>query len=159
MPEDAQLDELAQELARALAHDVTLALGAAERASRSALFRHLGERGHADIRPAHLPVFAGIESGGSRISELAARAGLTRQAMSMLVRDVEAVGYVSTAPDPDDGRAVLVQPTPRGVTFCRDIARSSRAVSAEIEQRLGAARLADILDGVRAIADPHIARE
>ena len=155
MPEDAQLDELAD----ALAHDVTLTLGAAERAARSALFRHLGELGHRAIRPAHLPVFAGIESGGTRISELAARAGLTRQAMGMLVRDIESAGYVATAPDPDDGRAVLVRLTPQGVTFCRDVARSSRDVTAEIEQRLGAGRLADILDGARAIADPGSPRE
>ncbi|MCS0498780.1 MarR family winged helix-turn-helix transcriptional regulator [Protaetiibacter mangrovi] len=151
MSDGSELDELAE----ALAADVALTLGAAERAARSALFRHLHARGHDAIRPAHLPVFAGLDAGGSRITDLAAHAGLTRQAMGMLVRDVEEAGYVRTGPDPDDGRAVRVELTERGIAFCLDAARSSRAVSAELSERLGAARLDAMLGSARAIASPE----
>lgn len=140
------------ELAEALATDVTLALGAAERATRAVLFRHLHDRGHHEIRASHLPVFAGLELGGSRISEIAARAGITRQAMGMLVRDVEQVGYVRTGPDPDDGRAVRVELTEAGIAFCLDVARASRAVSAEVAERIGAERLEQLRETTRQIA-------
>ena len=37
-------------------------------------------------------------------------AGMTKQAMSQLVQELEAQGYVARTADPTDGRAVAIQP-------------------------------------------------
>src|SRR5947208_3387809 len=51
---------------------------------------------------------------------LAAKAGVTRQAASQLIREIEARGYVDLRPDPGDGRAVIVGRTVRGQRLLRD---------------------------------------
>ena len=45
---------------------------------------------------------------------IAERAGVTKQAIGPVVRELEALGYVSTAADPSDGRAKLVSLTTTG---------------------------------------------
>jgi DNA-binding MarR family transcriptional regulator len=45
------------------------------------------------------------EEDGLRLGELARRAQLTKQTMTTIVRAVEAAGFVTLRPDPDDGRA------------------------------------------------------
>src|SRR5436309_2457887 len=62
--------------------------------------------GFAEVRPAYgsvlLPLF---EEDGLRLSELAARSRLSKQAMTTLVRTLEARRLIVRRPDPDDGRA------------------------------------------------------
>src|SRR5438034_10559157 len=65
--------------------------------------------GFAEVRPAYgsvlLPLF---EEDGLRLSELAARSRLSKQAMTTLVRTLEARRLIVRRPDPDDGRAARV---------------------------------------------------
>lgn len=147
--------ENTDDLTAALASDLTLALGAAERRARAELFARIQERGHTAIRPAHLPVFAGLKSGLSRASELAAYAGITRQAMSLLVRDVERAGYIENTPDPDDARATRIRLTAIGEQFCRDTAASSREVTRTLADELGADAVETILNTAHRIAAPE----
>src|SRR5688500_18374427 len=68
----------------------------------------LAERGYPGVRPGHIPVFAGLDPDGTRVTDLAERGGMTRQMMGRLVRELERLGYVSTGTDPADQRAVIV---------------------------------------------------
>ena len=63
-----------------------------------------------------------------RPSELAARHGLSKQAINDIVREFEANGYISLEPDADDGRAKRVVPTERGLQALETAMNSSRAV-------------------------------
>src|SRR5687767_8632491 len=64
--------------------------------------------GYDDLRPAHLTVFQHIAADtGSRLTDLADRALMTKQSMGYLVDYLEAHGYVARGPDPADGRARL----------------------------------------------------
>src|SRR5919199_3563764 len=74
----------------------------------------LSEAGFDDIRPAHTAVFQHIRAEGSRLSELAERAQLTKQSMGYLVDYLERHGYVERKPDVTDRRAALICLTPRG---------------------------------------------
>ena len=65
-------------------------------------------------KPKHSAVFAQIELGGSRLSDLARRAHMTPQAMGELVDELEELGYVTRQPDPSDRRAKLIVLTARG---------------------------------------------
>jgi DNA-binding MarR family transcriptional regulator len=59
-------------------------------------------------------VFEMLDDAGSRVSDMARRARMTKQGMGQLVAAVEALGYVTRAPDPADKRAQLVKLTRRG---------------------------------------------
>jgi DNA-binding MarR family transcriptional regulator len=74
----------------------------------------LAEAGFDDLRPAHTVVFQHIEAGGSRLTDLAERAQITKQSMGYLVDDLERRGYVERRPDPSDRRAALICLTDRG---------------------------------------------
>src|SRR5689334_191806 len=74
----------------------------------------VAERGFADIRPALSVVFQHMRDEGSRITEIAERAQLTKQTVVYLVNELEALGYVERVPDPKDGRAKMVVATARG---------------------------------------------
>ena len=80
------------------------------------LFDGYRERGQVGLRPKHGAVIANLDTGGTRPSVLAARAGMTKPAMGELVDELEALGYVRREPDPSDRRAKLVVPTDRALT-------------------------------------------
>ena len=102
----------------------------------------LAEQGHPQIRPAHGNVFQFLDDGGTRVSVLAERAQMSKQSMGELVAHLEAHGYVERVPDPSDGRAKLVRPTPRGDAVY-PLARGAIAeVEARWAERLGEAKLA-----------------
>ena|SRR5687767_12739397 len=71
------------------------------------LHQHLTEEGYGEISPSHGLIFQYIEEEGSRITTLAARAGMTKQSMSALVYQLEDFGYLKRKPDPVDARAIL----------------------------------------------------
>jgi DNA-binding MarR family transcriptional regulator len=81
------------------------------------LHQHLAKEGYQDISPSHGLVFQYLEEGGSRITTLAARAGMTKQSMSALVYQLEDNGYLKRKPDPDDARAILFYLTAKGQTL------------------------------------------
>ena len=144
-------EDVLRELTETSEHDFGLLLTAAARSVNAAVLDRLSARGHP-IRLSQFAVFVALEAGGSRISALAEHVGHSRQAMSSLVREVEALGYVITAPDPDDGRATLVRLTPLGVVFCRDAIVASRELTAAYTELLSPAGAAALRDSLRTLA-------
>jgi DNA-binding MarR family transcriptional regulator len=63
---------------------------------------------------AHNAVFGTLGFDGAHTAELAARAGITRQSMGEIVRELVALGILQMTPDPDDRRAKLVTYTEAG---------------------------------------------
>ena len=74
----------------------------------------LKENGYDDISPSHGWIFSNTEDGGSRITELAAKARITKQSMSVLVAQLENGGYVKKILDSNDKRAWLLVLTAKG---------------------------------------------
>ena len=68
----------------------------------------------AGMRGSHGRILDQIDDAGSRPSALAAGAWITKQAVAMRIRELEALGWVSVTDDPDDRRAVVVRRTPAG---------------------------------------------
>jgi DNA-binding MarR family transcriptional regulator len=89
----------------------------------------LAERGFGDIGPAHGTIGQNIKDGGSRVTELAQLAQVTKPTVVYLVNDLERLGYAERVPDPDDGRAKLVRLTERGARA----QEAAREILAEIE--------------------------
>ena len=98
------------------------------------LQERFAREGFGEVRASYgsilVPLF---EEDGLRMGELAARAGLSKQTMTTMVRLLERDGLVSRAPDPADGRATLVSLTARSRAF-RPVAER---VLAELEALVG----------------------
>src|SRR5688572_23431727 len=91
----------------------------------------IAEAGHPEIREGHGCVFGFIDlDRGSRLTDLAAEAGLTKQAVGEAVTELERIGYVMRVPDPQDGRAKIIKLTDRGM----DAVIKGRRIFAEIER-------------------------
>jgi DNA-binding MarR family transcriptional regulator len=101
----------------------------------------LVEAGFDDIRPAHTPVFQHIKAEGSRLSELAERAQMTKQSMGYLVDYLEQHGYVERRADPTDRRASLIFLTDRGWAEVREALSIIAAIEQEWTRRLGKRRM------------------
>lgn len=121
------------------------------------IFQGLAALGYDDITPAQARVFQRIAAGGSRLTDLAEQAGITKPTAGFLVDQLERAGYVERVPDPTDGRARLIQVAERG----RRSVEASRVIITEIEDEwtahLGERRMAQLrrlLTDLREITDP-----
>ena len=126
------------------------------RAMESRVFAGLAELGY-DLTPAQARVFQRVAEQGSRVTDLAEQAGITKQTAGFLVDQLERAGYVERVPDPADGRARLVRITERGARSVAASAEIVAEVEAEWTAHLGAARMAELrrlLTDLREITDP-----
>ncbi|MBL0707357.1 MarR family transcriptional regulator [Sinomonas sp. JC656] len=101
-------------------------------------------------------VFQRISSGGSRVTELADQAKVTKQTASALVQALEDGGYVERAPDPTDARAQLIRVAPRGAAAIAIAAAEIARIEGEWRRALGSARfdrLTRDLDVLRRLTD------
>jgi DNA-binding MarR family transcriptional regulator len=93
-------------------------------------------------RLAHTRLFPHLDVDGTRQSELARRAGISKQAVGQLVDELVALGMLQRQPDPRDGRAQLVRFTDAGLAQLIAGFDVLDAIERELEAAVGAARLA-----------------
>src|SRR5262245_23656029 len=86
--------------------------------------RAVRAHGFTDFRAAFHPVFQWCRPEGSRLTELAERAGVTKPSMSEIIDVMVRLRYVERVPDPPDRRASLIRRTERGWAINR-IARDT----------------------------------
>jgi DNA-binding MarR family transcriptional regulator len=120
------------------------------------LVQALQARGFEDFSPAFPRILSNLDTQGSRVGLLAARAGLTRQAAGQLIAEIERCGYVKRRPATDDARATIVRFTPRGRRLLENVFELVEAMEAgfaaivgqaEFERlKLTLARIADHVD-------------
>jgi DNA-binding MarR family transcriptional regulator len=117
------------------------------------VYAGMATRGYPEIRPAHSSVFRHIEPGGSRITDLAERAGITKQSMAYLVDGLVGDGYAEVLPDAADGRAKLVRLTRRGRAALAALMALSAETEAEFARLIGATEMADLRRLLEALCD------
>lgn len=128
------------------------------RALEGRVFEALAVAGFDDFTPAQARVMQRIGPDGTRLTELAEAAQVTKQTASFLVDQLERTGYVRRTPDPTDARARLVRVAERGLA-ARPVAEAAVAeVEREWRAHLGERRwtaLRDALTRLREITDPY----
>src|SRR3954452_23232985 len=121
-------------------------IGALLRAPWEAVQRRMLERlhdhGFADIDAAHLNVFQYPGPQGARPSALAARLGITKQALNYLLGELERLDYLQRQPDPDDLRSKRVALTRRGAAAIGVIREAVGEMEVAWAQHLGPERFA-----------------
>ena len=103
--------------------------------------RRLAAEGFTDTRFADGVVFQHLVGGPVTISTLAERLGVTQQAASKSVVDLEKRGYLSREPDPADARARQVVLSARGEAVIAAARRHRTALDSELRQALGPDRV------------------
>jgi DNA-binding MarR family transcriptional regulator len=110
----------------------------AHRALASELREGMTERGYPAVRAGHAAVFMHIDRrSGTRLTDLARRARITKQGMMLIVDDLESRGYVRRVPDEEDGRAKVVRLTARGRRYVAEARRAIAAVEGRARRELG----------------------
>ena len=113
-------------------------------AVQSHMLRRLHENGCADFDAAYLPVFGYPGPQGARPSDLAARLGMSKQALNYLLGSLERAGYIERRPHPDDARAKRIALTPRGLGAGRVIRDAVAEVETAWSELLGPERFAEL---------------
>jgi DNA-binding MarR family transcriptional regulator len=109
------------------------------------LHEQLDQLGFDDIRPAHGTVMQHLAlDQGTRLTDIATRAQLTKQTVGYLVDDLEALGYVERVPDPDDARARLVRYTARGREARKNAGEAIKRIVSRWEAALGKRKMAQL---------------
>jgi DNA-binding MarR family transcriptional regulator len=122
----------------------------------SAVLAALRKQGH-DLSLSQAQVFQRISSTGSRLSQLARAAQVSKQTIGSIVDELERAGYVQRIPDPTDARARLVVLTQVGHGLVELSLPVVREVEAAWEAHLGSARARQLrraLVALREITDP-----
>ena len=96
---------------------------------------NLAARGQ--VSAAHIHITRHLATEGSRLTELAQRAGMTKQAMGTLVNQCEAWGLVTRGPDPHDARARRVLFTPTGLAWLQGFRDAVTQAEAEFRAEVG----------------------
>ena len=125
----------------------------ANRALQADMVREAHARGRTDIKPAHNVVFGTLTGAGGRTAEMAARAGITRQSMGEIVRDLVDLGIVEMTPDPDDRRAKVVRYTEEGRAFAEAGMRYIASLEQRFAEELGEAEYATARDVLARVVD------
>ena len=108
-----------------MAHDAEVPLALSNLAARN------------QISAAHIHITRHLSLQGDRLTDLARRAGMSKQAMADLVDQCAAWGLVTRSPDPRDARARQVCFTPAGLAWLHAFHDAVAQAEAEFRAEVG----------------------
>jgi DNA-binding MarR family transcriptional regulator len=108
------------------------------------VYSRMADAGFPEVRPAHSSLLRNISMEGSRVADLAAMAGITKQSMAYLSESLQAAGYATLVADPDDRRAKRVMLTERGKAALAALTRLSMEVEGALAAKMGAEKIAEL---------------
>ena len=113
----------------------------ASRTETTTTLQRIQQLGYSDVSLTDTNLLANLDTGGTIISALARRAGVTRQAASQQVAALERAGYVERRTSDADGRAAVIYQTARGRALLDDALDIVEALESEYVGHLGVARV------------------
>ncbi len=137
------------------ASTIQLLFRTARMLDEEALRRVATKPGRPKLRRSHTSLFPHIDLEGTRVSELAERLGVSKQAVSQLVDDLEQQGVLERVVDPEDARARRVRFTARGRAGLLDGLAILKELEAECAKVIGASQMEDLHRALSAL-DAHL---
>ena len=111
---------------------------------------NLAARGR--LTASHIHITRHLALQGSRLTDLAQRAGVSKQAMGKLVQECEAWGLVSRSADARDARARCIVFTPMGLSWLQAFGQAVAQAEAEFQAAVGAEIATVVAIGLEAYA-------
>jgi DNA-binding MarR family transcriptional regulator len=108
----------------------------------------MSETGHSETRIAHVGLTRNLDVEGTRLTELARRASMSKQAMGELVDQCAEQGLVHRVADPEDGRARIIRFTPAGLVWLDAFRDAVDVAEREMRAELGKTTMEAILKGL-----------
>ncbi len=109
----------------------------------------------AQVSAAHIHITRHLALQGSRLTDLAQAAGMSKQAMATLVDQCEAWGLVERVSDSQDARAKRLHFTPVGLLWLQGFERAVAQAEAELEEEVGAEVATVLRLGLEAYANGY----
>jgi DNA-binding MarR family transcriptional regulator len=110
----------------------------------------MSQSGHPQARISHISLTRNLDLTGTRVSQLARRAGMTKQAMGELVSQCAALRLVATSADPSDKRARIVRFTTEGRRWLEAFRQAVDQAEREMREQVGSMAM-DVLRGALAL--------
>ncbi|ONN65845.1 MarR family winged helix-turn-helix transcriptional regulator [Herbaspirillum sp. VT-16-41] len=111
--------------------------------------------GHGQFTQSHISVTRNLDVQGTRATEIAKRASITKQSLGELVLQLEKLGIVMREPDPSDGRAKIVRFTPQGMLWLEQFHQAVEETEAEIAAALGPTLYLALKEGLLGYTGRH----
>ena len=115
----------------------------------------LKEQGFTDVRVGHIVALVHIEFEGDTVNTLAQRAGITKQGMSKIVKELVDGGYVISEKHPSDARSVMVKLTNRGYEALTLWKACTEHIDKKFTEILGSERLEQVKDILVVLVDHY----
>ena len=110
------------------------------------------------LRIAHTSLLPHVDLEGTRLTELASRLGVTKQAAGQLVDELVEMGLLERVADPDDARAKLVRFSKRGRAGILEGLAVLAELGADIERLVGPAKMRGLHEVLTAVVHAEAAR-
>jgi DNA-binding MarR family transcriptional regulator len=128
-------------------------------AIRNRMLNAMHAAGFTDLVPAHSAVLRYPGPHGRRPSDVAAEAGMSKQAMNYLLRELEDLGYLVRRVDPEDKRSRRIELTDRGMAARDKLRTTVSAIENDMARELGPEEFAQLKTLLMARNDTTLLRE
>ena len=106
----------------------------------SRILLEMEKAGYGGFSLSHITITRNLDTEGTRATELARRAGITKQSMGELIAQLEQSGIIERRPDPNDRRAKIIFFTPAGMkwldAFGTALNRAEQEMCAELGEEM-----------------------
>ena len=102
----------------------------------------LHQLGFDEIRPVHTNIIREVALTGTVLGEIAARANVTKQSASQVVKELVELGYLRAMIDPADARTRVVIFSDRGMALINSLGRIFEELDSKFSAHIGGEELA-----------------
>jgi DNA-binding MarR family transcriptional regulator len=102
----------------------------------------LHSAGFTDIRPVHTDIVRSVDVGGSRVTDVASRCNITKQAAGQVIKELVSLGYVSQMTDRKDTRVRMVIFTAKGMDLIVHLGGIFKRIDSKLAAVIGIKELA-----------------
>ncbi len=106
----------------------------------------LNGKGFVDFRVGHIIGLVHIDIEGTTVNNMALMAGITKQGMSKVVKELSDYGYVITEKHPSDARSIIVKLTDKGIDALMEWKLCTEHIDKKFAEMLGSERLEQLKD-------------
>lgn len=118
------------------------------------------EAGYGEFTLSQMSITRNLDVGGTRATEIAKRADITKQSVGELIGQLEEIGLIERIPDPDDKRARIVHFTTAGLAWLESFEIAIKQAEDEMRKELGATSFRLLKQGLAQFgADEDILRD